>query len=195
MINEEQTIVHLKKLKSFHNGSYGEDIDRAIKALEIVSDFEKARIITGGRLNVRTYAYKCGLADGQRLAKGEKLFNILPLKQQAENEDCISREAVKEMLTEEWTKYMPMVLAMNLSFVLEKIGELPSVTLKALEQRYKPIILKEHDAEPRTMRALLDTATDEIYVCRITRQGAEILGMTIEDRNADEGKAECEVET
>lgn len=50
----------------------------ATKALEIVNDFETARIITGGRLNGRTYAYKCGLADGQRLAKGEKLFNILP---------------------------------------------------------------------------------------------------------------------
>lgn len=30
----KQTIKNLKKLKSFHNGSYGADIDRAIKALE-----------------------------------------------------------------------------------------------------------------------------------------------------------------
>lgn len=30
----EKTIANLKKLKSFHNGSYGTDIDRAIKALE-----------------------------------------------------------------------------------------------------------------------------------------------------------------
>ena len=43
-------------------------------------------------------------------------------------EDCISREAVKEMLSEEWTKYMPMELDINLSFVMEKINELPSVT-------------------------------------------------------------------
>ena len=28
------TIENLKKLKSFHNGSYGADIDKAIKALE-----------------------------------------------------------------------------------------------------------------------------------------------------------------
>lgn len=34
MTREEQTIANLKKLKSFHNGSYGTDIDRAIKALE-----------------------------------------------------------------------------------------------------------------------------------------------------------------
>lgn len=29
-----KTIENLKKLKSFHNGSYGADIDKAIKALE-----------------------------------------------------------------------------------------------------------------------------------------------------------------
>lgn len=34
MTREEQTISNLKKLKSFHNGSYGTDIDMAIKALE-----------------------------------------------------------------------------------------------------------------------------------------------------------------
>lgn len=34
MTNEEQTISNLRKIKSFHNGSYGADIDRAIKALE-----------------------------------------------------------------------------------------------------------------------------------------------------------------
>jgi len=34
MTNNEQTISNLKKLKSFHNGSYGADIDRAIKVLE-----------------------------------------------------------------------------------------------------------------------------------------------------------------
>ena len=43
-------------------------------------------------------------------------------------EDCISREEVKDKLMELWTKYMPMELDMHLSFVLEKISELPSVT-------------------------------------------------------------------
>ena len=42
--------------------------DMAIKALETVEEFEKAQIITGGRLNGRTYAYKCGLEDGKRKA-------------------------------------------------------------------------------------------------------------------------------
>lgn len=43
-------------------------------------------------------------------------------------EDCISREAVKEMIIKEWTNYVPMELDINLSFVLEKISEMPSVT-------------------------------------------------------------------
>lgn len=42
--------------------------ERAIKALETLEEFEKAQIITGGRLNGRTYAYKCGLEDGKRKA-------------------------------------------------------------------------------------------------------------------------------
>ena len=33
----------------------------------MVNDFETAQIITGGRLNGRTYAYKCGLVNGKRL--------------------------------------------------------------------------------------------------------------------------------
>lgn len=47
--------------------------------------------------------------------------------------------------------------------------------------RFKPIILQEHDAEPRKMRAIIDTTTDEIYICKLTKQGAELLGMTIEE--------------
>lgn len=37
----------------------------AIEALETLEEFERAQIITGGRLNGRTYAYKCGLEDGK----------------------------------------------------------------------------------------------------------------------------------
>ncbi len=51
-----------------------------INALEIVEEFEKAQIITGGRLNGRTYAYKCGLEDGKR-----KTLEQEPC------EDCVSR--------------------------------------------------------------------------------------------------------
>jgi hypothetical protein len=54
-------------------------------------------------------------------------LEIKALEQQP-NDDCISRKAVKEMLMEEWTKYMPMESDVSLSFVLDKISELPSVT-------------------------------------------------------------------
>lgn len=64
----------------------------------------------------------------------------------------------------------------------KELKEAYDMAIQALEsQRYKPIILQEHDAEPRTMRAILDTETEEIYVCKLTRQGAEIYGMTIEE--------------
>ena len=45
-----------------------EAFNMAIEALEIVEEFERAEIITSGRLNGRTYAYKCGLEDGKRKA-------------------------------------------------------------------------------------------------------------------------------
>ena len=63
--------------------------DMVINALEIVEEFERARIITGGRLNGRTYAYKCGLEDGKRKA----------LEQQP-SEDCVSRKAMLNAITE-----------------------------------------------------------------------------------------------
>lgn len=37
-MSKEETIKNLKKLKSFHNGSYGTAIDEAIKALEQQQD-------------------------------------------------------------------------------------------------------------------------------------------------------------
>lgn len=58
----------------------------------------------------------------------EALEKAIKALEQKPCEDCISREATKNMLNEEWTKYMPMELDINLSFVLEKISELPSVT-------------------------------------------------------------------
>ena len=53
--------------------------------------------------------------------------------------------------------------------------------MKNKTERYKPIVLQEHDAEPRSLKAILDIATDEIYVRKLTRQDTEILGITIEE--------------
>lgn len=74
----------------------------------------------------------------------------------------------------------------NFSKALDRLYEVLPIADKPFSEetteRYKPIILQEHDAEPRRLRAILDTATDEIYVCELTRQGADILGITIEEK-------------
>lgn len=54
------------------------------------------------------------------------------------------------------------------------------IAIKAL--KYKPIILQEHDAEPRTMRAILDVETNDIYILETTKGFAKSMGMTIEGR-------------
>ena len=36
------------------------------------------------------------------------------------------------------------------------------------KKRYKPITLKETDAEPRTLKAILDTETSEVYIRQAT---------------------------
>lgn len=91
--------VYTEDLPHYSPDEVAEAIEMAIQALEIVNDFESARIITGGRLNGRTHAYKCGLADGQRLAKGEKIFNVLPLEQQP-CEDAVSRKSLEQISQE-----------------------------------------------------------------------------------------------
>ena len=65
----------------------------------------------------------------------------------------------------------------------KEINEALDMAIKAL--RYKPIILQEHDADSRRLRAILDTTTEEIYVIKLTKQGADILGITIEEVDID----------
>ena len=93
-------------------------IDVAIKALE--QQPNRCDGCTHSEEQDGSNCYECikGMADN---------FEAQPT-----DADCISREAVKEMLSEEWTKYMPMDLDINLSFVMGKISELPSVTPKGV---------------------------------------------------------------
>lgn len=73
----------------------------------------------------------------------------------------------------------------NFSKALDRLYEvLPIVEDEQLpeeHQRYKPIILQEHDAEPRTMRAILDIKTNDIYILETTKGFTESMGMTIEE--------------
>lgn len=75
-------------------------IDAAVEALRITEDFERAQILTGGRLNGRTYAYKCGLEDGMR-KKVENIMNQAAKsfrEYEKAKEECKSRyeKSVKE---------------------------------------------------------------------------------------------------
>lgn len=55
------------------------------------------------------------------------------------------------------------------------------MTKKKTTERYKPIILQEHDAEPRRLKAILDVETSDIYILETTKGFAESMGMTIEE--------------
>ena len=104
-----------------------------------------------------------------------------------------AKENQEEFIFETIRPYCENVLQMKINK-----EELKQILLNGVQktntiaERYKPIVLQEHDAEPRTLRAILDTETDEIYVRKLTRKDAEILGMTIEDRNDDEEVGDSE---
>lgn len=96
---KEQKMTRGEAIKLLVNATYSdewqgnEDLtaahNMAIEALEMVEEFEKAQIITGGRLNGRTYAYKCGLEDGKRKAL-----------EQETSKDAVSRKAMLDAITE-----------------------------------------------------------------------------------------------
>ena len=59
-MSKEETIKNLKKLKSFHNGSYGTDIAEAIKALEQPSYKSEARRWKRRYLDLKQRIFKLG---------------------------------------------------------------------------------------------------------------------------------------
>lgn len=84
MTNKEQTILNLKKLKSFHNGSYGADIDRAIKSLE------------------QEPCDKCVYSTKDGYCQYDDITETIPPLEPCE--DVISREDALMALTGEWTE-------------------------------------------------------------------------------------------
>lgn len=54
-----------------------------------------------------------------------------------------------------------------------------------IAERYEPIILQEHDAEPRRLKAILDMETNDIYILETTKGFAEGMGMTIEIKESE----------
>lgn len=90
MTNEE-AIKNLKKLKSFHNGSYGTAINLAIKALE--------------------------------QQPSEPRTNLAETSQ-----DCISREAVIQIIENKLNPCTDMFKCLEMSEIKEDVEHLPSVT-------------------------------------------------------------------
>ena len=58
--------------------------------------------------------------------------------------DLIDRQAVCDVLSTEWIKYVPMELDMSLAFVLGKINELPSVTPTERTGHWKRISIDKY---------------------------------------------------
>lgn len=90
-------------------------------------------------------------------------------------EDAISRQAVKDMLMREWTRYIPMDLDVNLSFVLAKVGELPPVTpLPKIGKWYNIRVQGQIDDE--IIEAFACSRCNAISVFRMTGDGEIVNG-------------------
>ena len=79
-MTRENAVEVLKALWKYENCGFSEKkireaLDMAIESIETVEKFEKAHIITGGRINGRAYAYKCVLEDGKRKAQEQEIYN------------------------------------------------------------------------------------------------------------------------
>lgn len=70
----DEAIKHIENIIPYVGENIRDSLKMAIKDIEMVEEFEKAQIITAGRLNGRTYAYKCGLEAGKRKAFNSAMF-------------------------------------------------------------------------------------------------------------------------
>ena len=120
MTNEEH-IEQLKKLRSFHNGSYGRSINMAIEALKQepcreIEDYENEIEDLHNRLDIAEY-------DKERLR--EEVTNLEEKIIALEQEPCtdaVSRQAVQEANT------ISIELKENPHQMWQRIQNLPSVT-------------------------------------------------------------------
>lgn len=96
MTNKEQTISNLNKLKSFHNGSYGADINRAIKAIEQDSILDQIRTEIEQKIEQERFARSVFRSEEKDAVKAEQCtgsimayYNVIKLidKYKAESEE------------------------------------------------------------------------------------------------------------
>lgn len=116
--------------KEFYDKEFEEALSMAIEAIKTLEDFERAQIITGGRLNGRTYAYKCGLEDGRRkaLEQGDsKNWYDVPSDEMTLEQ---ARQAVKDLrkkLMEYLEKQEPCEDTVSKASVFEILGNLMAI--------------------------------------------------------------------
>ena len=110
-----------------HRENFKMAIDEGIKAFDTVKEFEKAQIITGGRLNGRTHAYKCGLEDGERKAL------------EKQSDDCVSRQAVIDTVDNTIAKYIPIFIGPYEKIPLELARAIKDVSPVTPAQRWIPV--------------------------------------------------------
>lgn len=94
------------------------------------------------------------------LSNHEALDMAIKALEQQPSDDCISRKVVKESLRTEWVKYIPIELDVNLSFVLSKIDELPSVI-----PSYNSIKTELEQTIPKGKWIILDECANEGVYC------------------------------
>ena len=108
MTNKE-AIKQLKKCKSFHNGSYGEALNMAIKALEQQPNRCDSCVHSEEQDGSNCYECVKGMADN---------FEAQPT-----DVDCISRAQALHACCDEWNK--------DYKAIMKSIRQLPSVAPKA----------------------------------------------------------------
>lgn len=123
MTNEEAT-KNLKKLKSYHNGSYGTAIDIAIKALnDMPTENEEVIYLDKGALKSRQgrfVIYDVEWLKENFYSTEEKIYG----QPKQPSEDAVSREQVEEITFQEPSYTDPYNI---LTEVREKVRALPSV--------------------------------------------------------------------
>lgn len=76
-------------------------------------------------------------------------------------------EQIKKTIREEWVKYIPMEFDMNISFVLGKIAEVPTIEIvRCKDCKYSEVYLIDSNEEPqRWCKVGLAKAVDDDDYC------------------------------
>lgn len=126
-----KTIENLKKLKSFHNGSYGADIDKAIKAIEQQPSYNSVNSLAEAKLKnpkAKTFDILHFIADNAGLSTYEAIEKayIMGASGQEPCEDAISRKDIYFKITN--GAYPNETIEQFIDRLVKELDALPPVT-------------------------------------------------------------------